>query len=400
MSKHREEIMQMVEKREINEHLLQYRQAMADMSDDIFDHPEIGFKEFHAQKLLTDALEEYGFNVEKSVGGIETSFRATYANGEGGSRIGLLCEYDALPMGHGCSHHMQGPILVQVARCIKEMVKDTPYTLVVYGTPAEEGLGGKVIMAANGCFKDIDLALMVHGGSATQTDVKSQAMSQYKIFFHGIKAHAMLKPEAGRSALDALLLACNGIEFLREHVRRDVQLIYNINHGGLTDASVPAEADMTIIVQSYSRAVTAEASERVRCIAQGAALMTGTEWEMLPDISYQPKILSRKLNQLLMDNAAELHCQNMLPAREQTGASDFGDVTQIVPGSVIRFPIVGTGVPSHSQAFLDAGKTQASHDAMMMSAQVVADTCLDILYKKGLLQEILDEYAREKEKAQ
>ena len=73
------------------------RNEMTAMADDIFDHPEIGLEEFHAQKVLTDWLEKEGFVVERGVAGVETAFKAVYRHGEGGPNIGLLCEYDALP---------------------------------------------------------------------------------------------------------------------------------------------------------------------------------------------------------------------------------------------------------------------------------------------------------------
>ena len=196
------------------------RNEMTAMADDIFDHPEIGLEEFHAQKVLTDWLEKEGFAVERGVAGVETAFKAVYRQGEGGPNIGLLCEYDALPgIGHACGHHMQGPSILAAAKALKDAEIREPYTITVYGTPAEESVSGKIRMIQNGCtFEELDVALMMHGGPATQVDVKSLANSKYKVIFHGVSAHAAIKPEKGRSALDALILAFQGIEFLREHV--------------------------------------------------------------------------------------------------------------------------------------------------------------------------------------
>ena len=104
------------------------RNEMTAMADDIFDHPEIGLEEFHAQKVLTDWLEKEGFAVERGVAGVETAFKAVYRQGEGGPNIGLLCEYDALPgIGHACGHHMQGPSILAAAKALKDADQGTVY---------------------------------------------------------------------------------------------------------------------------------------------------------------------------------------------------------------------------------------------------------------------------------
>ena len=217
----------------MKEHLFQaveaQRTTLTAMADSIFDDPELGFQEFHAQKKLTDYLTQSGFQVETGTGGVETAFRAEFRNGQGGPRIGLLCEYDALEgLGHACGHHMQGPAIVGAAKALKDCAGDRPFSVVVYGTPAEETAHGKLRMLEKGCFQDIDVALMMHGSPTTTVDVKSMAMSKFTVTFHGKKSHAALKPEAGRSALDALLLAFQAVEFLREHVPEDTRMHYTI----------------------------------------------------------------------------------------------------------------------------------------------------------------------------
>ena len=194
--------------------------ALTAMADDFFDHPEVGLQEFHAFETLTGWLEKEGFTVERGIAGMDTAFRAVWKHGEGGPNIGLLCEYDALAgLGHACGHHMQGPAILGAAKALKDAAIDAPYTITVYGTPAEESISGKVVMLENGCtFEELDVALMMHGGPATQVDVKSLALNKLKIIYHGVCSHAALKPEKGRSALDGLIMACQGVEFLREHV--------------------------------------------------------------------------------------------------------------------------------------------------------------------------------------
>ena len=161
------------------------------MADTIFDHPEPGFQEVFASGLLADCLREHGFTVETGIADIETAFRAEYQIGTGGPSIGLLCEYDALEgIGHACGHHMQGPACLAAAVALKECCGDLSCRLVVYGTPAEETVGGKILMKERGCFQDIDVALMMHPSPTTTTDVKCMALATYEVAFHGQTAHA------------------------------------------------------------------------------------------------------------------------------------------------------------------------------------------------------------------
>lgn len=131
-------------KQRMNDLIDSMKEALWAMSDDIFDHPEVAMQEFHASSLLEDWLADHGFTVERGLGSLPTAFRATYRQGEGGPSIGLLCEYDALPgMGHACGHHMQGPCVIAAANALRQADIQQPYQLIVYGTPAEEGLAGK-----------------------------------------------------------------------------------------------------------------------------------------------------------------------------------------------------------------------------------------------------------------
>ena len=168
--------------------------------------------------------------------------------------IGILCEYDALEgLGHGCGHHMQGPSCLGAAVALKECAGEEPFTLVVYGTPAEETLGSKCDMIKNGCFHELDAAFMMHGSPTTCTDVKCLADQSFKVTFHGKRAHAALAPEQGRSAFDALLVAFNGIEFLREHVPDDVRMHYTVAELPGPANVVPVKSVGKFSLRSFSK---------------------------------------------------------------------------------------------------------------------------------------------------
>ena len=377
--------------REIDE----IRNEMTAMADDIFDHPEIGMEEFHAQKVLTDWLEKEGFQVERGVVGVETAFKAGYSHGTGGPNIGLLCEYDALPgIGHACGHHMQGPSILAAAKALKDADIKEPYTITVYGTPAEESVSGKIRMIQNGCtFEELDVALMMHGGPATQVDVKSLANSKYKVIFHGVSSHAAIRPEKGRSALDGLILAFQGIEFLREHVNSDVKIHYTVvNCGGTPANVVPAYAEASVYVRSYNRAYLDTVCRRFEKVLKGAAMMTETEVEIIEEKKVDNKIPVLTLNDLVMKQAEELHAPQLAPAREKTGSTDFGNVMRRVPGTCARIAFVDPGAAAHSQEYIAAGKTDAAHDAVVYGAKILAGTALELIEDPELLNRVKTEF--------
>ena len=381
----------------MKEHVFQsveaQRPVLCAMADDIFDHPELGFQEFHAQKLITDYLTSCGYEVELGTGGVETAFRAVYQNGQGGPRIGLLCEYDALEgLGHACGHHMQGPAILGAARALKECAGDKPFTVVVYGTPAEETAHGKLRMLEAGCFHDIDVALMMHGSPTTTVDVKSMAMSSFTVTFHGKKVHAALKPEAGRSALDALLVAFQGVEFLREHVPEDTRMHYTITQLPGPANVVPDTAVGKFSLRSYSRKALDEVVERFHKIIQGAALIADVTYDIKEGDRLANKIPVLSLNRLLMDNAQLVNAPRLAPPREKTGSSDFSNVMYELPGSCIRVAMVPPGTSSHSPEFLSAGKGEEAHDAVIIAAKVLAGAAWDMIEDPAVLAEIKEEF--------
>lgn len=369
------------------------------LADDIFDHPEPGYEEHYASGLLCDLLERHGFGVERGIAGIPTAFRAVYENGGGGPSLGLLCEYDALEgIGHACGHHTQGPCVIGAALALQETVRDLPYKLVVYGTPAEETVGGKIRMKERGCFQDIDVALMMHPGPTTTTDVKCMAMATYQVTFHGISAHAAMSPESGRSALDAVMLAAHGVECLREHVKEDTRLHYTIKEAGGPSNVVPALARAEFCMRSYNTAYLYGVMERVKKIIAGAAMMTETEYEIAEDPFFMAKIPDLTLNRILMDNAALVEAPAIRPPREKTGSTDFGNVMYDVPGSCIRMAFVPEGTSAHSKEYLDAGKSQAAHRCTVLGSKILAASCLDMISDAVLLEQVKRDFRETRER--
>ena len=370
-----------------------------EMADFIFDHPEYEGQEYQAADLLTGYLEKNGFSVERGVGGYETAFRAEFQNGTGGPTLGILCEYDALRgLGHACGHHMQGPACLGAAVALKETCGEEPFTLVVYGTPAEETLGSKCDMVNRGCFKELDTAFMMHGSPTTCTDVKCLADQSFVVTFHGKGAHAALAPEKGKSAFDALLVAFNGIEFLREHVPDDTRMHYTVTELPGPANVVPAKAAGKFSLRSFSKNNLELVVNRFYDIIKGAALIAGVDYEIEKQHNFFNKIPVMKLNELLMENAKLAGAPRLSPPRERTGSTDFGNVMYEIPGSCIRVAFVPEGTASHTQEFLDAGKTEAAYNAILYGSKAIAGATWDLIHTPGLMEEVKLEFAENKKK--
>ena len=394
-------------KKLLGEVIEMHRAELCKMADLIYDFAEKSAEEYKSMELLTDYLQNEGFTVERGIA-LDTAFRATWDNcraavdDEGKNTapvLGILVEYDALEdIGHACGHHMQGPAGIGAAIAIKDVMKDYPFKLVIYGTPAEETLGGKIIMLDAGYMKELDLALMSHGSPNTSVDEKCMALENFVVTFHGVKSHAAISPDEGRSALDAALLSFHAIEMLREHVKDDTRMHYTIRNAGGPPNVVPDLTVAEYTLRSYSTSYLNTVVERFYNILKGASLMTDTTYDIQRDLPFKSKIVCYSVNDLLMKNAAYEKAPSIAAPRKKTGSTDFGNVLYEIPGSCIRIAFTKPDAQPHSQEYLEAGKTDKAHDAICYAAKIMADTFCDVITTPGLLTQIKEEFYAAKQK--
>lgn len=394
-------------KKLLGEVIEMHRAELCKMADLIYDFAEKSAEEYKSMELLTDYLQNEGFTVERGIA-LDTAFRATWDNcraavdDEGKNTapvLGILVEYDALEdIGHACGHHMQGSAGIGAAIAIKEVMKDYPFKLVIYGTPAEETLGGKIVMLDAGYMKELDLALMSHGSPNTSVDEKCMALENFVVTFHGVKSHAAISPDEGRSALDAALLSFHAIEMLREHVKDDTRMHYTIRNAGGPPNVVPDLTVAEYTLRSYSTSYLNTVVERFYNILKGAALMTDTTYDIQRDLPFKSKIVCHSVNDLLMKNAAYEKAPSIAAPRKKTGSTDFGNVLYEIPGSCIRIAFTKPDAQPHSQEYLEAGKTDKAHDAICYAAKIMADTFCDVITTPGLLTQIKEEFYAAKQK--
>jgi amidohydrolase len=375
------------------------RQELVDISLDIHAHPELNYQEHHAARALADTLERHGFQVERGVGGVETAFRGVIQGGKGdGPTVALLAEYDALPgIGHGCGHNLIAMSNLGAGLGVKAVMESLPGRVIVLGTPAEEGGGGKIRLLDASVFKDVDVALSSHPSSnrtiipadIPQDQSWSLAMVGYRYAFHGKAAHAAVVPHEGINALNAVIHLFTGIDALRQHLREDVRIHGIITDGGKAPNVVPDFAAANFMLRSRDREYLHEVVDKVRRVAEGAAQITGARLEVLPA---HPLYENVRPNAVLAQ-AARANAQavgmplDAAPVGWNGGgaSTDFGNVSQALPAYYLRFAVSRQPVPGHSTAMAEAAKSDFGHDNAIATAKVLALTVCDLLAHPDLV---------------
>ena len=391
----------------INGAIEKARDDLLNISMDIHSHPELNFEEHYSSNALAVALERYGFDVERGVGGVETAFRATL-NGSGGDgpTVAFLAEYDALPgIGHGCGHNLIAISNLGAGIGAMAALKDLPGRIIVLGTPAEEGGGGKIRMLDAGVFDGIDVCLSSHPSSnrtTIQTEVPmgetwSLAMVGYSFEYSGRASHAARVPHEGINALNAVIHLFTGIDAMRQHLREDVRIHGIITDGGKAPNVVPDFASANFMLRCNDRQYLEYVVEKVLSVAEGASKMTGAELKIVPEQPmYENVIPNEALSSSALANAdaAGLELAEWIPGENVAGGStDFGNVSQVIPSYYTRFAVGTDPVPAHSLAMADAAKTEFAQDVAISVAKVLAMTACDVLSDPKLLAEVKAEFA-------
>jgi len=367
---------------------------LRDVATDLFEHPEVKFEEVHASKRLAAELEAAGFEVELGVAGMETAIRAVHPASSDGPTVAILGEYDALPeIGHACGHNLIAAGGLGAALAVGSIKSELPGTLVFFGTPAEEGGGGKVVMIDAGLFDGVDAAIMFHPASHTMVGRGSLAITEVKIEFAGKPAHASGCPEMGINALDAVIQTFNGINALREHIKDGARIHGIISNGGVKPNIVPEYAATEFYVRAAENDYRDELLEKLRHCAEAGALATGATltWS---EVGHA--YMAMKPNKILGERFLKYIVENGIPYNPQKdnamGSTDMGDVTQAVPGIHAYVQICEEDVAGHSREFTDASGSERGAVAMVAAAKALAMTAVDVLTEPGLSEQIWEAF--------
>ncbi len=444
-------------KQELADWLDERQERFTAISDAIWARPEVALGEAAACALQAETLAAEGFAIERNVGGLPTAFVAEW--GAGRPIIGLLGEYDALPglsqrsqptqdpivaegPGHGCGHNLLGTAGLAAALALQAWLRETgrPGTVRYYGCPAEETIVGKVFMARDGAFDDLDAALTWHPWWFNSASKGSfLAVDNLKFRFRGQTAHAASQPEQGRSALDAVELMNVGANFLREHMPEKARIHYVITNGGGAPNVVPDEAEVWYFVRAPERGQVEALTARVRKIAEGAALMTETAVEehyqcgaynVLPNRALADLALAAmgELGPIAFTDAEQDYAQRIadgypvgtreagirsldLPldfleraldgavhpaldeGKVQPGSTDVADVSWITPTVQVMTTCWPMGIPGHSWGIVATGAMSIGHKGMLYAAQTLALTAADLFSDPAHLARARAEFA-------
>lgn len=369
--------------------------TLIQLADRIHGFAEVKFEEHRSASALTDFLEGEGFEVTRGTADLETAFIARY--GSGGPTIAYLAEYDALVgLGHGCGHNLIGPASLGAAVALKERIEEEELegTVLVIGTPGEEGGAGKVIMVERGVFEEVDFVMMVHALNRTVLDYGTIAVAHVTAEFFGRASHASVEPEKGRNALDAVIQVFTGVNSMRQQVTQDVRMHGVITKGGDAPNVIPDYTSTDWLLRTDTAEKLDDLIARFEAVVQGAATMTGCTAKFTIHHRYKPRIPNQTMLGVFDENLRSIGIESEPPpSAGGRGSSDMGDVSQVVPTIQCYLRIADDDVPWHSPEVVRLSKMEVGHSMMLNGAKVLGLTGYDILRSEQLQRAIRDEFA-------
>ena len=369
------------------------RQDLLDLSHFIHANPELGYEEFVSAEAVARAAESHGFAVERGIAGLATAFRASA--GHGSLHVALCAEYDALPdVGHACGHNIIAAASLGAAIGLAAVADELDLTVVLLGTPSEEGGGGKIDLLNAGYFDDVHVAMMVHPWPSDRLDAACLAVDHFDVRYDGREAHASAAPWEGINALDALTIAQVSLSLLRQQLRPGDQIHGIVVEGGSAANIIPSR----VVGRYMCRATTidrlAELRERVdQCfsagaLASGASLTITTlgsafsHMESDPDVLRHYRSAAESLGRSFeLDDRGE-------PA--PTLSTDMANVSLVVPSIHPLLAIETNGAVNHQPEFAAACVGESADAAVLDGALALAHTAIQVAADAPLRHRLME----------
>ncbi|KAH7026367.1 uncharacterized protein B0I36DRAFT_294323 [Microdochium trichocladiopsis] len=382
----------------------------------IHDNPELGYHEFKAHRVLTDYMQQQGgWTVTRSAYGLATAWTAVYDSGRPGPAVSFNAEYDALEgIGNACGHNLIATASLAGGLATAEVMKrhDLSGKVVIFGTPAEEGGGGKIKLLEAGAYRDqkVDINLISHPGIVVDSAImRTAAYTAFRVEYFGREAHAAASPWLGINALDALITAYSALSVLRQQTMPGDVIQGNITHGGVRPNIIHAYAAGDFVVRADTRARLEELKRKVDACFEAGALAAGARLKMTTSMSYADHVPNRVLAHSYRRHFNSLEPPVQIPdddevddMRGKTNASsDQGDISYAMPSLNAGFSIPAgpEGNGPHSPDFADAAGTRVAFERALRTGKALAGTALDVLVTKGLLEEVKKAWADDMRRA-
>jgi amidohydrolase len=355
-------------------------EALVSLSHDLHAHPETAFEEHRAATAVTELLELEGFDVERGACGLETAFVAT--SGSGAVRIGICAEYDALPdVGHACGHNVIAASSVGAAIGLASVADEVDATVVVLGTPAEEGGGGKILMLDGGAFDGLDVAMMVHPWPSDRLEAMCLAVDHFDVTYSGTEAHASAAPWRGVNAGDAMTIAQVSIGLLRQQLPPGDQVHGVVVTGGAAANIIPAHVVGRFMCRSIDADRLRVLRARVEACFEAGARATGATLA-LEEVgkSYSHMISDRGLLASYRRHAESLGRSFAADDLEPmpTISTDMANVSLRIPSIHPLIGIDAKGSVNHQPSFAAACATASADRAVLDGAIALALTGIDV----------------------
>jgi len=374
----------------------QAKEPLLKLSHDIHAHPELGFEEFRALEWQKTLLEKHGFVVETPYCGMATAYRATLKGKGPGPRVAILSEYDALAgIGHACGHNIIASCAVGAGIGLAGVMSELDGEVVVVGTPAEEGGGGKIILVDPGAVKDIDFALMMHPSTENLIGRGGLAAVSLTIEYFGKGTHSS-GPEKGINALASLISLFNNINVLRGNwkLKEGPNINGIITDGGVASNIVPEYAAAKFTARAYTRRYLLKMIDDVKAAAQAAAMLTGAECKVAVGILYAERYSNLAMGEAFKANMETLgEVMNYPDPLDSIGSSDIGNVSMVVPSIHEYLAIADKSVSGHSDQFREASLSPRADDVVILAAKGLATTAYDLFTDAALRDRVKIEFA-------
>ncbi len=357
----------------------------------IHAHPEIGFEEHQAAEWISERLTRHGLEVERGIAQIPTAIVARARGGAPGPTVGLIAEYDALRgLGHACGHNLMGAGMAAAAAALATVLPDLPGTIAYYGTPAEEGGGGKILMLERGAFAGLDAAIAYHAGDHTSVATGCLAVQRLEFTFAGRPAHAAAAPWKGVNALDAVILTFTAVNALRQQIPPEARIHGIITDGGQAVNIIPERAAMALGVRSPDGASLCALIDRVEACARAAAEATGTRLEASRGLMFDSLKFIPALADVVKQNARAMGFE--MTDRYVGASTDLGNLSQAVPTVSYTLPTAPLGVGMHTREALEAGASEIGLVGMMNDAKLMVMTAIDLLASPEIVERVRMEF--------
>jgi amidohydrolase len=369
-------------KRRLGEEVERRADLLVDASRRIHAHPELAYDETYAHDLLTRALEDEGLAVRRGAYGVPTAFEA--CAGTDGPTVAVLCEYDALPgIGHACGHNIIAAAGLGAGLAAACLARELGGRVRILGTPAEEGGGGKILLANAGALEGVDAAMMVHPAADDLRSMDAIAIQQLRVTYHGKAAHAAAAPWQGVNALDAAVIGYTDVAALRQHIRPDERVHGIFAEAGDQPNIVPSRAATYWYIRAADLDRLEELKPRVLAALAAGAVATGAtmehEWQDRP---YADLRTNGPLADLYAANAERLGRTVLDPAdpgvTPVVGSTDMGNVSYLVPSIHPMIAVAPTGISIHTPAFAEHAGTEPGDRAVLDGARAMAWTIADL----------------------